>query len=161
MKRNSRSFLAFWLVLALLFVSCTPAAQTTETPAPQTTVSQTTVSQATVSTTAADPVDVPETEVLTTEAESTSAEEDTSSVPSVPFKLEHAVVDLSEELPDRLLDRGGLYTTQRQINYRNTYIKNGKLYLFNQRVTDDGDEGYLTVFENGKNVGEKIGRAHV
>ena len=127
MKRTRTMICCVVLVVCMLVVSCTDAAQTTETPAPQTTVSQ-----ATVLTTAADPVDVPDTEILTTEADSASAEEDTLNVPSVPYTLEHHVTDLTPDMPPLILALNGKYTN-RHISYTNTFVQNGKLYLFNLR----------------------------
>ena len=147
MKRTRTMICCVVLVVCMLVVSCTPAAQTTETQAPQATVSQTTVSQVTVSTTASDPVDVPDTEILTTEADSASAEEDTSSVPSVPYTLEHHVTDLSAELP--LSYYAEDYSRYEGMGYLNSFVRNGKLYVYGFYKGEPRSEARLKVFENG------------
>ncbi len=109
-----------------------------------------------------------------TETESQTQAEDTLTVPSVPYTLEHHVTDLTPDMPPLILALNGKYTN-RDISYTNTFVQNGKLYLFNLRYTDDEKtayyrtafenrtasdeifapilkdemEGYLTVFENG------------
>ena len=144
MKRMRTIICCLILALCMLFVSCTdatqPAAQTTETKAPQTTVSVT----------AADPVDVPDTEVLTTEADSASAEEDTSSVPSVPYTLEHHVTDLSADLPERLKSEEGTYADDGGLSYRNTFLKDGSLYVYGETGEKYFEIPKLYKYTNGR-----------
>lgn len=89
------------------------------------------------------------TEVLTTES---ITEEGTSSVPSVPYTLEHTVVDLTEQLPDQIMDSIGIYKYNYELHYRNTYAQNENLYIYGFQKVENGNEGYLYTYTNGKMI---------
>ncbi len=75
----------------------------------------------------------------------------TETVPSfVPYTLQYTIVDLTEQLPDQIINsHGGLYKEEYELNYSNTCAKDGKLYIYGQQKTENGRAGYLYAYADG------------
>ncbi len=79
---------------------------------------------------------------------------DTEPVSFVPYTLKHTVVDITTDLPDDIVMIAGLYSGDYELNYTNTYIKDGKLFIYGQQKTENGYKRSLYSYADGVRMEE-------
>ena len=141
MKRTLFVFLLLLVLMSCLLYSCK---EQTPTITPQT---QAAITEATI-------VPAPETQTSDLALIESNTEEGTVSVPSVPYTLKYTMVDLSYSLPDQFVREYVVYNYDGGVNYANSYVKDGKLFVYGSRNTENEKEAYLSVFENGQKTEE-------
>ncbi|MBQ7301583.1 MAG: extracellular solute-binding protein [Clostridia bacterium] len=137
MKRTLFVFLLLLVLMSCLLYSCK---EQTPTITPQT---QAAITEATI-------VPAPETQTSDLALIESNTEEGTVSVPSVPYTLKYTVVELTNDLPSKIMDSRGLYNDYFELHYRNTYAKDGKLYIYGYEKSEKGMQGYLAVYADGE-----------
>jgi len=140
MMKNAVVCFFVLMFLCVCMVSC--MGDSTQTPA----VTQPTVTEAAPMAHRTESVET----YLQTETEPAA---ETQSVPSVPYTLKQTVTEISDQIPNNLMNTGGIYTETGDISYRNTFVINDKLYIYYGIIDESKRQEMIALYaDNGIDV---------